>query len=169
MQTESLSLESTLESPSKPSQEKNHSKKHKKSSFSEETDNNNNTLDFDKILNIVFPTKENKKNKKLIGNKRKNEINTENYNINNINKSKIIYLFHNIDNNRTGKNRNNDDSNNNGKNKSKKIKEDLYSIYNFETSTAKIKEKTMNYNIKTPKYEELNEEFFEDNNIEVSK
>ena len=32
----------------------------------------------------------------------------------------------------------------------------------------KIKEKTLNHNILCPSYEELSDDFFEDNNIEVS-
>lgn len=179
MINESLSLESTLESPSRPSKEKKKSK-NKKSSFSDnlginenkqsEIVNNNNLLDFDEIMKLVF-SKQNKKSKNFIGNKRTKEIND-----NNIHKSKIIYLFHIIDNIR----HKSDDiiekdkppdyinSSNNNKNKTKKINEDLYSIFNYSSSNVKIREKTINKIIQTPKYEELDEDFFEDNFIEVS-
>ena len=45
---------------------------------------------------------------------------------------------------------------------------DIYDLNNFCSNTAKIKEKSINYVIQCPTYEELDEEFFEDNNIEVS-
>ena len=45
---------------------------------------------------------------------------------------------------------------------------DIYDINNFCSNTMKIKEKTLNHNILCPSYEELSDDFFEDNNIEVS-
>ena len=56
---------------------------------------------------------------------------------------------------------------NNNKN-NKKINEDIYNINNFYSSTVKIREKSLYQNVVIPKFEELDEDFFEDNCIEVS-
>ena len=50
---------------------------------------------------------------------------------------------------------------------SKKIIEDIYNINNFYSSTVKIREKSLYQNVIVPKFEELEDEFFEDNCIEV--
>ena len=52
-------------------------------------------------------------------------------------------------------------------NKSYKNNYDIYSINNFYSNTVKIKEKSISINVQVPKYEELDDSFFEDNNIEV--
>ena len=52
-------------------------------------------------------------------------------------------------------------------NKNNKNNYDIYNINNFFSNTVKIKEKSISYNVQVPKYEELDESFFEDNNIEV--
>ena len=52
-------------------------------------------------------------------------------------------------------------------NKSYKNNYDIYSINNFYSNTVKIKEKSISINLQVPKYEELDDSFFEDNNIEV--
>ena len=52
-------------------------------------------------------------------------------------------------------------------NKNNKNYNDIYNINNFYSSTVKIKEKSISYNVQCPKYEELDDDFFEDNNIEV--
>ena len=53
-------------------------------------------------------------------------------------------------------------------NKNNKSNYDIYNINNFYSNTIKIKEKSLSFNVQVPKYEELDESFFEDNNIEVS-
>ena len=45
---------------------------------------------------------------------------------------------------------------------------DIYDINNFCSNTMKIKEKTISHNVLIPSFEELSNDFFEDNNIEVS-
>lgn len=50
---------------------------------------------------------------------------------------------------------------------SKRIIEDIYNINNFYSSTVKIREKSLYQNVIVPKFEELEDEFFEDNCIEV--
>lgn len=45
---------------------------------------------------------------------------------------------------------------------------DIYDINNFCSNTMKIKEKTLSHNVLVPSFDELSDEFFEDNNIEVS-
>lgn len=52
-------------------------------------------------------------------------------------------------------------------NKNNKNNYDIYNINNFYSSTVKIKEKSISFNVQVPKYEELDDSFFEDNNIEV--
>ena len=52
-------------------------------------------------------------------------------------------------------------------NKNNKNNYDIYTINNFYSSTVKIKEKSISFNVQVPKYEELEDSFFEDNNIEV--
>ena len=52
-------------------------------------------------------------------------------------------------------------------NKSYKNNYDIYSINNFYSNTFKIKEKSISFNVQVPNYEELDDSFFEDNNIEV--
>ena len=52
-------------------------------------------------------------------------------------------------------------------NKSYKNNYDIYSINNFYSSTVKIKEKSISFNVQVPTCEELEDSFFEDNNIEV--
>ena len=112
---ESLSFESTIESPTKPHQEKAPDENNKslflvqvisdnklseqKSQNLENKENNEikksspNILNFDDILSIVFPVKKPKKSekkkceKKLLGNKKKRQVKT------NINKSKNNFLL----------------------------------------------------------------------------
>lgn len=64
----------------------------------------------------------------------------------------------------------NSSKHNSNKNNSnnKKLSEDIYNINNFYSSTVKIREKTLYQNVIVPNYEELNDDFFEDNGIEVS-
>ena len=52
-------------------------------------------------------------------------------------------------------------------NKNNKNYNDIYNINNFYSSTVKIKEKSISHIVQCPKYEELDDDFFEDNNIEV--
>ena len=52
-------------------------------------------------------------------------------------------------------------------NKNNKSNYDIYNINNFYSNTVKIKEKSLSINVQVPKYEELDDSFFEDNNIEV--
>ena len=56
--------------------------------------------------------------------------------------------------------------NNNSKN-NKRNNEDIYNINNFYSSTVKIREKSLYQNVVVPNFEELDDEFFEDNYIEV--
>ena len=56
--------------------------------------------------------------------------------------------------------------NNNSKN-NKKNNEDIYNINNFYSSTVKIREKSLYQNVVVPNFEELDDEYFEDNCIEV--
>ena len=65
-----------------------------------------------------------------------------------------------------GKSRDTGVGNNNKNNK--KINEDIYNINNFCSSTVKIREKSLYQNVVVPKFEELEDDFFEDNCIEVS-
>ena len=58
------------------------------------------------------------------------------------------------------------DSINNNKN-NKRTNEDLYDINNFYSSTVMIREKSLYQNVLVPDYEELDDDFFEDNCIEV--
>ena len=58
------------------------------------------------------------------------------------------------------------DSINNNKN-NKRTNEDLYDINNFYSSTVKIREKSLYQNVLVPDFEELDDDFFEDNCIEV--
>lgn len=46
---------------------------------------------------------------------------------------------------------------------------DIYDINNFCSNTMKIKEKSISHNVIVPSFEELPDDFFEDNNIEVSQ
>ena len=55
---------------------------------------------------------------------------------------------------------------NNNKN-NKRNNADIYNINNFYSSTVKIKEKSLYQNVLVPKFEELDDDFFEDNCIEV--
>ncbi len=52
-------------------------------------------------------------------------------------------------------------------NKNNKNNYDIYNINNFYSSTVKIKEKSISFNVQVPTCEELEDSFFEDNNIEV--
>ena len=45
---------------------------------------------------------------------------------------------------------------------------DIYDINNFCSNTMKIKEKSISHNVIVPSFEELSDDFFEDNNIEVN-
>ena len=45
----------------------------------------------------------------------------------------------------------------------------IYDINNFFSCAIKIREKSITHNVICPSFEELPQEFFEDNNIEVSK
>ena len=45
----------------------------------------------------------------------------------------------------------------------------IYDINNFFSCAIKIREKSITHNVICPSFEELSPEFFEDNNIEVSK
>lgn len=58
-------------------------------------------------------------------------------------------------------------NNSNNKNNNRKMTEDIYNINNFYSSTVKIKEKSLYQNVLVPKFEELDDDFFEDNCIEV--
>ena len=62
---------------------------------------------------------------------------------------------------------NNSINNSNNKNNNRKITEDIYNINNFYSSTVKIREKSLYQNVVVPNYEELDDDFFEDNGIEV--
>ena len=196
---EFYSFDSTIESPSKPNQEKikenckniflvhymnesnipknnypkrrskhkkrNNSLKNKKhntndnSIITPQEDKEYHTLDFDLILKIIIDQKKNtttppslkKSNynskKKLLTNKRKRNLSSKG---NLIHQSKLFLIY------------NNKDSNNlNGH-------YDIYDLNNFCSNTVKIKEKSISYLVQCPTYEELNDDFFEDNNIVVS-
>ena len=182
---ESLSFESTIESPTKPHQEIVPDKNNKSlflvqvisdskntDQSSQNLENNNNEenkeikeikerashiLNFDKVLSIVFPEEKIKKSekkkvdKKLLGNKKKRQIKPNN------NKSKDV----------NGKEREKDnDFINNNKN-NRRTNEDIYNINNFCSSTVKIREKSLYQNVVVPNFEELDDDFFEDNCIEV--
>ena len=54
------------------------------------------------------------------------------------------------------------------KNNNSNSRYDIYDINNFCSNTMKIKEKSLSHNVLVPSYKELPEDFFEDNNIEVS-
>ena len=56
---------------------------------------------------------------------------------------------------------------NNKNNNNRKNTEDIYNINNFYSSTVKIREKSLYQNVVVPNYEELDDDFFEDNGIEV--
>ena len=193
---ESLSFESTIESPTKPHQEKLPDK-NSKSLFLVQTqsdtdipkqdisnlENNEskeiiekkpsalNTLNFDDILEIVFPKQKPKKpaqknnSKKILSSKRKRSINKSKKYFYNL----FIIIFLDI-NGKTeshlAKGKESTNTNNNKNNK--KINEDIYNINNFYSSTVKIREKSLYQNVVVPKFEELDEDFFEDNCIEVS-
>lgn len=200
---ESLSFESTIESPTKPHQEKVPDKNNKlnKSLFlvqvisdtkissqnleikenhknNEIKESSHNILNFDDILSIVFPPEEkakkiDKKNsgKKLLENKRKRQAKSSN-----INKSKniiiikymiIIDINKRSENNSDKMKENNSINNSNNKNNNRKMTEDIYNINNFYSSTVKIREKSLYQNVVVPNYEELDDDFFEDNGIEV--
>ena len=60
-------------------------------------------------------------------------------------------------------------SNNKNNNNNRKNTEDIYNINNFYSSTVKIREKSLYQNVVVPNYEELDDDFFEDNCIEVRK
>ena len=62
---------------------------------------------------------------------------------------------------------NNSINNSNNKNNNRKMTEDIYNINNFYSSTVKIREKSLYQNVVVPNYEELDDDFFEDNCIEV--
>ena len=64
---------------------------------------------------------------------------------------------------------NNSINNSNNKNNNRKNTEDIYNINNFYSSTVKIREKSLYQNVVVPNYEELDDDFFEDNCIEVRK
>lgn len=50
-----------------------------------------------------------------------------------------------------------------------KINNDIYNINNFYSSTIRINEKSLSHNVQCPPFQELEDIFFEDNKIEVSK
>ena len=62
---------------------------------------------------------------------------------------------------------NNSINNSNNKNNNRKMTEEIYNINNFYSSTVKIREKSLYQNVVVPNYEELDDDFFEDNGIEV--
>ena len=64
---------------------------------------------------------------------------------------------------------NNSINNSNNKNNNRKMTEDIYNINNFYSSTVKIREKSLYQNVVVPNYEELDDDFFEDNGIEVRR
>ena len=64
-----------------------------------------------------------------------------------------------------GKDKETESINNNKNNK--RTSEDLYDINNFYSSTVKIREKSLYQNVVVPDFEELDDDFFEDNCIEV--
>ena len=151
----------------------------KKKKICKQNKTQNNMLDFDAMLETLFPKEKNenalmsrknnlerkKYQKKLIGNKRKRQIKDA------INKSKFllfnfnfIYIEINIKKGiKTHKSKDQGIINN----KNNKSNYDIYNINNFYSNTVKIKEKSLSINVQVPKYEELDDSFFEDNNIEV--
>ena len=146
-------------------------------------------LDFDALFkNIIIGEKKlvakrahkisnNSKNKnkiKLIGYKRNRLLSNKN----SINKSKYIFLFIiniiifiiSIEGNLKKKklNINTISKGNSTQNYNSSSRYDIYDIDNFCSNTMKIKEKTISHNVLIPSFEELSNDFFEDNNIEVS-
>lgn len=117
-----------------------------------------------------------KKNKKLLGNKRKRPIKeTINKNKNKLyNKdNKIISRLDdrkiNINKKSIKKKKENTPSSNKKNNcNNNKSRYDIYEINNFCSNTVKIRERTLSHNVLCPTFQELNDDFFEDNNIEVS-
>lgn len=192
---ESLSFESTIESPTKPHQEKLPDKNNKsmflvqtisetdipkqdiqnlENNESKETPEKKssllNTLNFDDILAIVYPKEKPKKSpqknqdKKLLCSKRKRPINKSKKYLFNFN-IKILDI-NGKNESHLGKGKESANTYNNKNNK--KVNEDIYNINNFYSSTVKIREKSLYQNVLVPKFEELDDDFFEDNCIEVS-
>ena len=134
-------------------------------------------LDFDLILkDIIEPKKEkllplekvkNNSIKKLLSKKRKLQSKTKK---NILNKSKYIFISiilakkakkiinHYLPPSDNKFNKDNNISLNNY---------DIFNLNNFCSNTVKIKEKSINHIIACPTFDELSEDFFEDNNIEV--
>ena len=69
--------------------------------------------------------------------------------------------------NKISSNKSKGKSNNN--NNISSIHSNIYDINNFFSCAIKIREKSITHNVICPSFEELPPEFFEDNNIEVSK
>ena len=114
-----------------------------------------NILDFDKVLNILHNHKP--KKKKLLSHKRlKKNKNLKSSN----SESKIIYfIIFEIENNLKKRNKSTNRNIN-----------DIYNISNFCSNTYKIEEKSIPFNIKIPDFKELDNNFFEidDLNEEVN-
>ena len=142
-------------------------------------------LDFDALFkNIIIGKKKsiakkahktshvikNKDKSKLLGYKRNRLISDKNF----INKSKfiiIIYFFIIFIEANLKKKKLNINTISKGKsltNNNTSFRYDIYDINNFCSNTMKIKEKTLSHNVLVPSFDELSDEFFEDNNIEVS-
>ena len=155
--------------------------------------NNNKTiglhlLDFDALFkNIIIGEKKlvakrahkisniskNKNKIKLIGYKRNRLLSNKN----SVNKSKYIFLFIiniiifiiSLKGNLKKKiNLNTISKGNSTHNYNSTSRYDIYDINNFCSNTMTIKEKTISHNVLIPSFEELSNDFFEDNNIEVS-
>jgi hypothetical protein len=142
-------------------------------------------LDFDALFkNIIIGKKKsigkkahktshainNKDKSKLLGYKRNRLLSDKNF----INKSKfiiIIFFFIFFIETNLKKKKLNINTISKGKsitNNNSSSRYDIYDINNFCSNTMKIKEKTLSHNVLVPSFDELSDEFFEDNNIEVS-
>ena len=108
-------------------------------------------LDFDKVLNILYNHEPKKKklfsHKRLKKNKNLKSSNSE---------SKIIYfIIFEIENNLKKRNKSTNRNIN-----------DIYNISNFCSNTYKIEEKTIPFNIKIPDFKELDNNFYEINDLD---
>ena len=170
--------------------------KHKRSKSKQETNQNKlslkknknvefHLLDFDALFkNIIIGKKKyiakkenktshiikNKDKRKLLGYKRNKLLSDKNI----INKSKfiiIILFFIIFIESNLKKKKLNINTISKGKsiaNNNSSSRYDIYNINNFCSNTVKIKEKTISHNVLFPLFDELSDNFFEDNNIEVS-
>ena len=133
-----------------------------------------NLLDFDSLFQdiIIGQKNKNKKSffdrnandKKLIGSKRIRFISNKNSSIKSKNIKLIIINVISIE-----INLNRYKNNFKRKSYSNHINHyDIYDINNFCSNTMRIKEKSISYNVICPSFKELPDNYFEDNNIEVS-